>query len=186
MTAAVCAAVVATLVPGPLAYGADDEAADAPLSEGQQALEAAQESGQRVEVTGERTERTTIFANPDGSTFTLEESAVPVRVQASPDGDWTAPDATLEKRPDGTVAPKGAAVQMTLSGGGEAGPLARIEDEGRSLALDWPGELPAPSLDGSRAVYAEVLPGVDLQVTVTPESFQPIFVVKTPRGSGQR
>ncbi|WP_326655966.1 LamG domain-containing protein [Streptomyces anthocyanicus] len=183
MTAVVCAAVVATLVPGPLAYGAGDEAADVPLSEGQQALEAAQESGQRVEVTGERTERTTVFANPDGSTFTLEESAVPVRVQASPAGDWTAPDATLEKRPDGTVAPKGAAVQMALSGGGEADPLAQIEDDGRSLALDWPGKLPAPSLDGPRAVYAEVLPGVDLQVTVTPESFQPIFVVKTPEAA---
>lgn len=174
-----CAAVVATLVPGPVAYGADDEPPTAPLTEAQKALEAAQESGERVEVTGERSERTTVFANPDGYTFTLEESAVPVRVSAS-DGGWQAPDATLEKRQDGTVGPKGAAAQMVFSGGGNAEPLARIEDEGRSLALDWPGTLPAPRLDGSKAVYADVLPGVDLQVTVTPESFQPIFVVKTP------
>ncbi|MEU7213858.1 LamG domain-containing protein [Streptomyces sp. NPDC044989] len=182
MAALVCAAMAAALVPGPLAYGVGDAAADAPLSEGQKALEAAQESGERVEVIGERTEQTTVFANPDGSTFTLEESAVPVRVQTS-DGGWKAPDATLEKRSDGTVGPKGAAVGMSFSGGGEAGPLARIEDGGRSLALDWPGKLPAPSLDGPRAVYAEVLPGVDLQVTATPESFQPVFVVKTPEAA---
>ncbi|MFG2677708.1 LamG domain-containing protein [Streptomyces sp. NPDC048392] len=166
-----------------MAYPVDGEPlAAASLSEGQRALAAAQESGQRVEVTGERTERTTVFANPDGATFTLEESVVPVRVR-EPDGGWKAPDATLERRSDGTVAPKGAAVQMVLSGGGDAGPLARIEDEGRSLALNWAGELPAPSLDGSRAVYPEVLPGVDLQVAVTPESFQPVFVVKTPEAA---
>ncbi|MET9820628.1 MULTISPECIES: LamG domain-containing protein [unclassified Streptomyces] len=182
MAAAVCAAVIASVVPGPVAFAAGDEPAVAALSEGQEALEQAQATGERVEVTGERTERTTVFANPDGATFTLEESSVPVRVPSS-DGGWTAPDPTLEKRADGTVAPKGAAVQMVLSGGGDAGPLARIEDGGRSLALDWPGALPDPTLDGSRAVYAEVLPGVDLQVTVTPESFQPIFVVKTPEAA---
>ncbi|WP_432080811.1 LamG domain-containing protein [Streptomyces sp. WAC 04229] len=72
---------------------------------------------------------------------------------------------------------------MAFSGGGDTGPLAQIEDEGRSLALDWPGALPAPRLDGSKAVYPEVLPGVDLQVTATPESFQPVFVVKTPEAA---
>ncbi|EHN76262.1 hypothetical protein SMCF_4243 [Streptomyces coelicoflavus ZG0656] len=182
MAAVVSAAMAVALVPGPLAYGADDGAADLSLSEGQKALEAAQESGERVEVMGERTERTTVFANPDGSTFTLEESAVPVRVPA-PGGGWQAPDATLEKRSDGMVGPKGAAVGISFSGGGETGPLAQIEDGGRSLALDWPDELPVPSLDGPRAVYAEVLPGVDLQVTATPESFQPVFVVKTPEAA---
>ncbi|MEJ1202635.1 MULTISPECIES: LamG domain-containing protein [unclassified Streptomyces] len=182
MTAAVCAAVIATLVPGPVVHAAGDEPAAPPLSEGQKALEAAQESGRRVEVTGERTARTTVFANPDGSTFTLEESAVPVRVPAS-GGGWKAPDPTLEKRADGTVAPKGAAVQMTFSGGGDAGPLARIEDEGRSLALDWPGTLPAPRLDGSSAVYPDVLPDVDLQVTATSESFKYLLAVKTPEAA---
>ncbi|MER7057080.1 LamG domain-containing protein [Streptomyces sp. NPDC000351] len=182
MTAVVCAAVLAALVPGPMAYAAGDEPPAPSLSEGQKALEQAVETGGRVEVTGERTERTTVFANPDGYTFTLEESAIPVRVPAS-DGGWKAPDPTLEKRSDGTVGPKGAAVQMAFSGGGDAAPLARIEDEGRSLALDWPGELPAPRLDGSSAVYPEVLPDVDLQVTATPESFQHVLVVKTPEAA---
>ncbi|MFC7986360.1 LamG domain-containing protein [Streptomyces sp. NPDC057336] len=182
MAAAVCAAVIASVVPGPVTFAAGDEPAVPPLSQGQQALEQAQATGERVEVTGERTERTTVFANPDGATFTLEESSVPVRVPAS-GGGWKAPDPTLELRPDGTVAPKGAAVQMTFSGGGEADPLARIEDEGRALALDWPGTLPAPRLDGPNALYSEVLPDVDLQVTATPESFQHVLVVKTPEAA---
>nr|WP_240121032.1 LamG domain-containing protein [Streptomyces sp. MUM 2J] len=155
------------------------------MSEEQQALTEAEQSGQRVEVTGKRSERSTVFANPDGHTFTLEESTAPVRVP-TPDGGWQAPDATLEKRPDGSVAPKAAAVQMAFSGGGDQAPLARITDHGRSLELGWPGTLPAPTLDGTTASYAEVLPGVDLRVNTTPESFQPVFVVKTPEAAASK
>ncbi|MFF4473204.1 LamG domain-containing protein [Streptomyces sp. NPDC001599] len=182
LVAVVCAAVIAAVVPGSVAYAADEEAPAASSSEGQKALDAARESGERVEVPGQRTERTTVFANPDGATFTLEESAVPVRVRAS-GGGWQTPDATLVQRADGSVGPKGAAVGMAFSGGGDDAPLARIEDEGRSLALDWPGGLPAPRLEGSSAVYGEVLPGVDLKVTATPESFQHVLVVKTPEAA---
>ena len=87
MTGALVLAVVSTLgsMPAPAAAMADE--AQPPLSEGQKALAEAQESGKRVEVTGERTERTTVYANPDGFTFTLEESAVPVRVP-TPSGGW--------------------------------------------------------------------------------------------------
>lgn len=161
---------------------AEPEPAPAPATEGQRALAEARESGQRVEVTGERTEQTTVFANPDGFTFTLEQSTVPVRV-AKPGGGWQTPDATLVKESDGTVSPKAAAVRISLSAGGDKTPLARIEDQGRSLELRWPGTLPAPQLDGPGALYAEVLPGVDLKVTATPESFQPVFVVKTPEAA---
>ncbi|MFE0515304.1 hypothetical protein, partial [Streptomyces sp. NPDC058964] len=66
MTAVVCAAVVAALVPGPVASAVGDDAADVPLSEGHKALQAAQQSGQRVEVTTERGERTRGVAPPDG------------------------------------------------------------------------------------------------------------------------
>jgi hypothetical protein len=169
-------------LPLPQAAASTAETDPASLGEAQQALAEAEQSGQRVEVTGERSERTTVFANPDGFTFTLEESAVPVRV-AKPDGGWQAPDATLVKRSDGSVGPKAAAVQIAFSAGGDKAPLARIEDEGRSLALQWSQALPAPQLDGSSALYPEVLPGVDLKVTATPESFQPVFVVKTPEAA---
>ncbi|MFG2815235.1 LamG-like jellyroll fold domain-containing protein [Streptomyces sp. NPDC048410] len=166
------------VIPGAVA-SADADAA--PPSEEQQALAQAQQSGQRVEVMGERTERTTVYANPDGFSFTLEDSVVPVRV-AQPDGGWQTPDATLRKRPDGAIEPIAAAAEMTFSGGGRA-QLARIEDQGRSLELTWPGELPAPVLDGPSALYKDVLSGVDLKITATPESFQPVFVVKSPEAA---
>ncbi|MFE9646944.1 LamG domain-containing protein [Streptomyces sp. NPDC006365] len=161
-------------------------AEDAPskLSEGQQALAEAQESGRRVEVTGERSERTTVYANPDGFRFTLEESAVPVRV-AKPGGGWQAPDATLEVSSDGSVAPKAAAVEMEFSGGGENQSLVKIEERGRSLALGWPGKLPEPELDGSSALYSEVLPGIDLKVTALVEGFRHVLVVKTPEAAAR-
>ncbi|MER5209267.1 LamG-like jellyroll fold domain-containing protein [Streptomyces sp. NPDC002838] len=169
-------------LPGPVLAAAAAEHDSPPLSEGQKALHEAQQSGQRVEVTAERTERTTVYANPDGYTFTLEESVVPVRV-ATADGGWQAPDATLAKRADGTVAPKAAAAEMEFSGGGSEDALVRISDAGRSLELDWPGTLPTPRLNGPSAVYSEVLPGVDLKVTATPESFQNVLVVKSPEAA---
>ncbi|MFR9795519.1 LamG domain-containing protein, partial [Streptomyces sp. MS06] len=172
----------ALVLPAQQAGASAAQADSAPQSEEQRALADAADSGHRVEVTGERTERTTVYANPDGYTFTLEEATAPVRVPAS-GGGWQAPDATLVKRADGSVAPKAAAVQMAFSGGGDKTPLARITDQGRSLQLDWPGSLPAPTLDGASAVYPEVLPGVDLQVNATPESLQPVFVVKTPKAA---
>ncbi|CAL9297291.1 LamG-like jellyroll fold domain-containing protein [Streptomyces griseoincarnatus] len=154
------------------------------LSEGARALAAAKESGKRVEVTGERTERTTVHANPDGLTFTLEESAVPVRV-AGPDGGWRTPDATLERRADGTVGPRASAAEMAFSGGGDKAPLVSIADKGRMLALDWPGRLPEPRLEGASALYRDVLPDVDLRVTATVEGFQHVLVVKTPEGAAR-
>ncbi|MFD0317084.1 LamG-like jellyroll fold domain-containing protein [Streptomyces flavalbus] len=183
MSTATAAAVLVGLPAwAPLAQAAAADEVKPPLSEGQKALAEAAESGQRVEVVGERSERTTVYANPDGFTFTLEESAVPVRVP-TPDGGWRAPDATLEVRADGTVAPRAAAVDMEFSGGGSGTPLARITAEGRSLELGWPGRLPAPELDGTSALYPEVLPGVDLRVTASVEGFRHVLVVKTPEAA---
>jgi hypothetical protein len=83
VSAATAVLVVLTgvlVLPGQLAAASAAEAESAPLTEAQQALADAERSGQRVEVTGERTDRTTTFANPDGFTLTLEQSVVPVRV----------------------------------------------------------------------------------------------------------
>ncbi|MEE1941155.1 LamG domain-containing protein [Streptomyces sp. TRM 70361] len=150
-------------------------------TEGQRALAEAEKTGERVEVTGERSEHSTVFANPDGHTFTLEESSVPVRV-AGPGGGWQTPDPTLEVRPDGSVGPKATAAEMTFSGGGDD-PLVRIAEQGRSLELDWPDSLPEPELNGTSALYREVLPDVDLRVTASTEGFRHVLVVKTPQAA---
>ncbi|MEV5984019.1 LamG-like jellyroll fold domain-containing protein [Streptomyces sp. NPDC052051] len=153
-------------------------------SEAARALAKAEETGERVEVTGERSEEATVYANPDGSTMTLEESAVPVRVRTG-DGGWRAPDATLARRADGTVAPKAAAVGMEFSGGGSKDPLVRIDDHGRSLELGWPGALPQPEVDGTTAVYRDVLPEVDLNVIASTEGFRTVLVIRTPEAAAQ-
>lgn len=160
---------------------APDRGEGTELTEGQRALAQAVQSGKRVEVDGERSEYSTVFANPDGFSFTLEQSTVPVR--AKQEGDWVDPDATLRTRADGTVEPRAAATQMSFSGGGDREPLARITDRGRSLELSWPGKLPVPELHGASAVYREVLPDVDLKVAATPESFQHLLIVKTPQAA---
>ncbi|MGC5361654.1 LamG-like jellyroll fold domain-containing protein [Streptomyces sp. DT24] len=168
-------------LPGPVAGAATPTASRTATAqepnEGQRALARAAETGSRVEVVEQRSERTTVFANPDGFTFTLEQSAVPVRVASA--GAWVEPDPTLERRADGSVGPRAAAVDMSFSGGA-GDPLVRIADAGRSLELEWPTKLPTPTLDGPSAVYHEVLPDVDLKVTATAESFQEVLVVKSP------
>ncbi|MFI6608004.1 LamG domain-containing protein [Streptomyces sp. NPDC050507] len=168
-------------LPQPTAQAAPRTAEAADSTESQQALAQAAASGSRVEVLGERSERGTVFANPDGSTFTLEYSAVPVRV-AKPDGGWQAPDPTLERRADGSVGPKAASVDVAFSRGG-SDPLATISDQGRRLTVEWPEMLPEPQLDGPSALYPEVIAGVDLKVTATVESFQQVLVVKTPEAA---
>ncbi|MEU7115626.1 LamG domain-containing protein [Streptomyces sp. NPDC046182] len=178
---------MALVVPAPAVQavnlpGAAPAAEKTTLDEGHRALAEAKKSGNRVEVQGERSERGTVFANPDGYTFTLEQSTVPVRV-AKPGGGWQKPDATLVRRSDGSIGPKAASAVMTFSGGGSSEPLVTIEEQGRSLELGWRGKLPTPVIDGSSALYREVLPDVDLKVTATVESFQHVLVVKTPKAA---
>lgn len=138
-------------------------------------------SGEQVEVTGERTEYTTTTANPDG-TFTLVQSAVPQRAEGD-DGTWHAVDATLERRPDGTVGPRAAVVDLSFSGGGDGSGLIRLANDEGSLHLDWPGRLPEPRLEGAKAVYPEVLDGVDLELTATAEGYREVLVVKTAQAA---
>ncbi|MFJ9729320.1 LamG domain-containing protein [Streptomyces sp. NPDC101209] len=146
--------------------------------EARAAAETAQETGEQVEIVGERTPYTTTFANPDGVTFTLKDSSVPVRVKQS-DGSWIKPDPTLEVRSDGSVGPKASVAGITFSGGGDGADLVKLSHGGRSLTVGWPGTLPKPSLDGDAAVYADVLPGVDLRMTATTEGYREVLVVNS-------
>ncbi|MET7633384.1 LamG domain-containing protein [Streptomyces sp. NBC_01318] len=159
--------------------GTTAAAEETPQSQADQALAQAQALGARVEVVGERTEHETTFANPDGVTLTLEKSITPVRV-AKPGGGWAVPDATLEKRPDGSIGPKASVADVTFSPGGDGKKLVTIAEEGRSVSLDWPGTLPTPQLDGPRATYANVLPDVDLIMTATVEGYRQVLEVRTP------
>ncbi|MFE6770386.1 LamG domain-containing protein [Streptomyces fimicarius] len=154
----------------------------APLaSPERRALSAAVAAGERVEVVEERSERETVFANPDGATFTLEKSVIPVRVAS--EGRWVEPDATLTRNTDGSVGPVAAAVDLSFSAGGDGADLVTIAKGEQSVSLGWPGELPAPRLDGEHAVYENVLPDVNLILTATVEGFRQVLEVETPEAA---
>jgi len=118
----------------------------------------------------------TTTANPDGS-FILTQSVAPV--QTWQNGTWASLDPTLHANADGTVSPAVTTSSLVLSGGGTS-PLAVMSGSGRSLSVSWPGTLPAPTLSGATATYANVLPSVDLVVTADGQGdFSHVLVVKT-------
>jgi hypothetical protein len=143
-------------------------------TEAARAAETARRTGEPVEIVGERTETSRVFANPSG-TRTLEQYVLPVRVRR--DGRWVPVDTRLVRDPDGTVSPVATPVRLRLSGGG-TDPLVRAEQDGAELALTWPAPLPEPVLADDTATYPEVLPGVDLRVRVNPVGFSQVLVVK--------
>lgn len=151
-------------------------AAQADTSTPKTPTEQAEASGEPVEVVSERTEYTQTFANPDG-TYTLKQSTSPQRAQDAA-GGWHDMDTTLVRREDGTIGPRYAAVDESFSAGG-TGDMVRLEQGERALSVRWPGELPQPTLDGATATYAEVFPGVDLQLTAMPDGYREVLRVKS-------
>ncbi|WP_152628359.1 LamG-like jellyroll fold domain-containing protein [Streptacidiphilus neutrinimicus] len=139
-------------------------AAPAPkfLSADQASLRARQ-SGKPVVASALTTSMAQTVANPNG-TLTLTQTVAPTRVFRN--GAWTGLDGTLKANPDGTFSPAATTDQVVLSGGGR-GPLARMYAGGEGFTLTLPLSLPHPSVSDDTAVYANVIPGVDLTVTVS-------------------
>ncbi|MEU1192343.1 ricin-type beta-trefoil lectin domain protein [Streptomyces sp. NPDC005859] len=131
--------------------------------------------GTAVPVEALTSETDTVTAQPDG-TFTTTSTVLPVRVRR--DGDWVPVDATLVAGADGTYSPRTTPSGVRLSGGG-GGPLATLTDPaGHSMSLTMPFALPAPRVSGDTALYASVLPGVDLSVSVTDQGgFSDVLIV---------
>ncbi|GAA3619441.1 DNRLRE domain-containing protein [Streptomyces chitinivorans] len=65
--------------------------------------------------------------------------------------------------------------------------LAEVEIDGHTIAYTWPGPLPEPVLDGPRALYPEVLPGVDLLLVAREEGgFGQLLIVKDREAAQQK
>ncbi|MFY1654385.1 DNRLRE domain-containing protein [Solwaraspora sp. WMMB762] len=59
--------------------------------------------------------------------------------------------------------------------------LAELDLDGHTITYTWPGPLPEPVLDGPRALYPDVLPGVDLLMVVRDDGgVGQLLIVKTP------
>nr|WP_241678549.1 LamG-like jellyroll fold domain-containing protein [Streptomyces lasalocidi] len=179
---AVAAAILGGVVPG-LGVGVASAAGDggasvaADVTPESKASALAAKTGERVGVETATTESSQVFANPDGS-FTQEMNAAPVRARKD-DGTWAAIDTTLLRGADGSVHSRNTTADLTFSGGGTGKGLVTLEDDGHELTLSWPTALPAPSLDGATATYADVLPDVDLRLTALSTGYTSVLVVRT-------
>ncbi|WP_280902547.1 DNRLRE domain-containing protein [Streptomyces sp. MAA16] len=157
----------------------------------------AERTGKQVVVDTETTATVMTWAKPDG-TLRTRMHALPQRVKNA-EGAWVRIDNRL-RRQGGVVRPANPAVPLEFSAGttkaranrtqtrprltasqeGAAETvLAKTVLHGHSVVYTWPGELPEPVLDGPRALYSEVLPGVDLLLVAREEGgFAQLLVVK--------
>ncbi|WP_422770764.1 DNRLRE domain-containing protein [Plantactinospora sp. WMMC1484] len=128
------------------------------------------------------------WALPSGL-FRTRIHAIPQRARNAT-GQWSPIDITLARTGDSPggldVRPKNPPVPVRFSGGGATtggtpteSVLAEVELDGHTVAYTWPGVLPKPVLDGPRALYPEVLPGVDLLMVARDEGgFGQLLIVK--------
>ncbi|TDB93221.1 hypothetical protein [Actinomadura sp. 7K534] len=164
---------VPSLAVAPVAR-ADEQLPKAAATE-EQALKAARQSGEPVEVLAGRGESRTVRALPDGR-MEVEQRIRPVR--ARQDGGWAEIDTGL-RRSGADVVPAVTTVALKFSGGG-SGPMVQMTRAGRKLALTWPQPLPEPTLDGDTATYEGVLGAdVDLLLRAEADGFAHTVVVKT-------
>lgn len=179
-----------------------DRKADAkPVTEAA-AIARATKTGKSVEVTALRTARSTTWARPDGL-MAKELYSAPIRAKVG--GEWRDIDYDLHRTKAGWE-PRATNTRMVFSAGSEArdgkqrasrssvrrvslvqglksadetaSPLVTLTVDGHAIQLTWPGTVPAPVIDGSRALYPEIFPGADLVLTADDDGFAQLLVLK--------
>jgi hypothetical protein len=167
------------------------------------AVASAARTGKRVEATALRTAYSTTWSDPDGSLH-RRIHASPIRAKV--DGAWKSIDTTLSRVENGW-SPKATNTRMVFSAGTHGArsgrtsrsqisrvklktmttasndtttgsPLVTLSTGGHDMVLTWPGEIPAPVIDGSRALYPEIIPGIDLVLAADDGGFSQLLVVK--------
>ncbi|WP_406054523.1 DUF6531 domain-containing protein [Kribbella sp. NBC_00889] len=149
------------------------------------AVVSARSQGSKVEVESLRTETDTTWVNADG-TMSTEANAAPIRFKDA-SGVWQPIDLDLVKGADGMVAPRGHAygLQLGKRSGATGGVFASaLAGSGRQVEWLAPWMLPEPSIEGTKATYADVQPGVDLVLSARRSGFESDFVVKQRPADG--
>lgn len=171
------AALVGSVLIGPVAaHGASvvNHDATAAASDEQGALALAKASGEPVVVDSLTTATDTVSALPDG-TMELVTTSSPTRVDKG--GVWVDIDTQLA-RSGGYFVPESTSVPVRFSDGGDS-TIAQVRTEtGDWVSQEWPhGALPAPTVEDNTALYENVLPGIDLQLTANDNGMSEVFVV---------
>ncbi|MFI5620287.1 DNRLRE domain-containing protein [Streptomyces sp. NPDC051567] len=171
-------------------------------------------TGTQVPVDTATTATELVWALPDGQ-FRAQIAAVPQRAKNA-GGQWAPIDTKLSRTqnaPGGLgVGPANAPLPVRFSSGTQDGTgradrsyargpltvraedapagesvLAEMDVNGHTVAYTWPGRLPEPVLDGPRALYPEVLPGVDLLLVAREEGgFGQLLIVKNREAAAQQ
>ncbi|MFI6284184.1 DNRLRE domain-containing protein [Streptomyces sp. NPDC051018] len=129
----------------------------------------------RIEVLSARTESSATYVLPNGQTQTGLYAA-PVRIKRG--SAWQDIDTTLADK-GAALRPQTTKADIAVSDGGDT-KLASVAQGGRSFAMGWEKNLPAPKLKGDTASYA-VGDGETLTVTALPQGFsQNVHLAKAP------
>ncbi|MCH0566891.1 DNRLRE domain-containing protein [Streptomyces sp. MUM 2J] len=157
---------------------------------------AARLSGRRVEALSERTETSTTWVNKDGS-LTTELTAGPVRFRDKATGQWRNVDVNLVQNADGSVESKAHPRGLRLAGRSgtptksmkaartaKATDLVTLGAGDQQITLQWKGDLPKPTLDGTRADYVNAVPGADVVVEATRTGFEQYVQIKQRPDAG--
>ena len=176
----VVGAVLAGLLLAPVSAAIADTSSpvvDAPSAATEDAARAiAVQFGHKVRVDSETSPTSLVNALPNGG-FAAESDVVPERVHKN--GDWVPEDTALTIQA-GWATPAAVASPVRFSAGGNSSLAQVLSSDGSWVTEYWPyGNLPAPELSGSSAVYADVFPGVDLQVAATQLGMSEVLVIKT-------
>ncbi|WP_158711050.1 FG-GAP-like repeat-containing protein [Streptomyces albus] len=92
---------------------------------------------------------------------------------------------TGEVAPAVYVAPAGGPARGTTVAepGENYTDLVTLTSAGHQVTVSWPGTLPTPVIDGSRALYRDVFPEVDLLLTARDSGFNHVLIVHTPEAA---
>ncbi|GHI41675.1 RICIN domain-containing protein [Streptomyces violascens] len=154
---------------------ADERALDAARAQ-------AKDTGKPVMVEFLTTAASQTVANPDG-TLSTDTSAAPQRVRTA-SGTWQGVDPTLRLNADGTITPIAVPSKLVFSAGGDGAMATMTTSDGKRLALKAPFSLPRPTLNGDSALYKDVLPDVDLELTATSlGGWRQVLVVHTAQAA---
>lgn len=189
---------------------AHDKATQHPLSAAEAAREA-KRTGKDVEATADRTANSTTWAQPDGL---MRMRTYSDTIRAKVDGEWKKIDTTLQRVKGGyapravndTLLFSAGSAPVSSDGRDRASrtnsrtplrtaavgtddnrswsELVRLTVDGHDLVVSWPGPLPTPTVEGPRALYENVRPGIDLLLTARDSGYSHVLIVRTREAAG--